>query len=119
MKANTSTDTEDSKGEAETEDSGNQDLVEEVTTEVMKNITRKWANEKEAFQDMEYVVQRNAALRWLRQNKKGSGIVYFMDEFKIYSLEVFSEVSKPRVHELVDISNSTYLLLCRCVPSRK
>ena len=44
-------------------------------------------------QDTEYVVPRNVAMRWLRQNKEATGIVYFMDEYKIYDLDVFDEVS--------------------------
>jgi len=41
------------------------------------------------------VLQRNAALRWLRQNlnpQNNGGVVYFADDDNTYSLDIFNEV---------------------------
>ena len=31
-------------------------------------------------------------MNWLRKNENASGIVYFLDDYKVYSLEIFEEV---------------------------
>ena len=44
------------------------------------------------------VVQRNAALTWIRKllhPQRDAGVVYFLDDDNTYSLEIFTEVKLP------------------------
>lgn len=63
-------------------------------------------------------MQRNLALRWLREtfnpNSSQAGIVYFADDDNTYSLELFEEVSAGAVSLLLLQSlNACYLNKCR------
>lgn len=57
------------------------------------------------------VEQRNAALRWIRENLSSShnGIVFFADDDNTYSIQIFAEVSYAKFCYLKEIEN--YLLI--------
>ena len=51
------------------------------------------------------VAQRNAGLRWIRENvKTDGGVVYFADDDNTYDLRLFEEVKRPSPSKFLRIN---------------
>ena len=44
---------------------------------------------------------RNKALKWIKENAKDGGVLYFADDDNTYDVELFSEVSTINLRQLI------------------
>lgn len=66
------------------------------------------------------MVQRNEAIRWLRKNfqVEAAGVVYFADDHNIYSVDLFSEISKTKKVSVFPVGLVGVLMMERPTVSR-